>query len=64
MLENLITVVEATARYGLSGSYIRRLAREGRIEGRRMGNSWVIVPETLENYLETERRKKRPPIDR
>lgn len=64
MLEDLITVQEATARYGLSGGFIRRLIRNGRIRGRKMGASWVIDPASLERYVKGERKKGRPHLDK
>ena len=62
MLKNLITVQEATARYGLSGVYIRLLAREGRIRGRKMGTTWVIDPSSLEQYMKSARKRGRPSL--
>jgi excisionase family DNA binding protein len=64
MLQDLLTVAEATKKYGLSGGFLRRLLRQRRIEGRRMGNSWVIVSSSLDAYLKSERKKGRPPIDK
>ena len=64
MLENLITVDEAVKRSGLSGVYIRRLARQGRIKGRLMGTTWIIDPESLDAFLESERKPGRPPLDK
>lgn len=64
MLQDLLTVAEATKKYGLSGSFLRRLLRQRRIEGRRMGNSWVIVSSSLETYLKSERKKGRPHLDK
>jgi len=60
MLKDLLTVTEATERFGLSGGFLRRLLRQRRIEGRMMGNSWVIVSSSLEAHLKSERKKGRP----
>ena len=64
MLDDLITVKEAIAEYGLSGAYLRRLLAQGVIRGRKLGASWVIVPASLERFLKTERKRGRPPIDK
>jgi excisionase family DNA binding protein len=64
MLDDLITVKEATARYKLSGGFIRRLVRQGRVRGRKLGTSWVLDPISLDKYIKSSRKKGRPAIDK
>ena len=42
---------EAAADFGFSGDYIARLARHGKINGRRVGKKWYVEPESLRAYL-------------
>jgi hypothetical protein len=42
---------EAAADFGFSGDYIARLARQGKISGRRVGKKWYVEPESLRAYL-------------
>ena len=64
MLEDLITVSEAAKRSGINGSFIRRLLANGRLRGRKIGNSWAIEPTSLEEYLKTDRKPGRKPLDK
>lgn len=65
MLDDLITVKEAIRRYKLSGTYFRRLLREGKIRGKKLGITWVIDPASIDSFLDKPRLKTgRPPIDK
>ncbi len=63
-MEDLISVTEAASRSGLSRVYIRKLVREGRVEGRRIGHIWVVVADSLNDFLKSERKIGRRPIDK
>lgn len=47
---DLIPAREAAVRFSLSRDYVTRLAREGRIEGRRIGNAWHVSVQSLEAF--------------
>ena len=42
---------EAAADFGFSPDHIARLARQGKINGRRVGKKWYVEPESLQTYL-------------
>ncbi|MFC1991281.1 helix-turn-helix domain-containing protein [Chloroflexota bacterium] len=44
MNENLLlSTKEAAKRLGLSQDHVRRLLTKGRIQGQKIGNSWVVL---------------------
>jgi len=56
MAEKLISLVEAAAISGFSTGYLRRLLREGKIQGTKIGRDWLTTEEAVKDYLSTERR--------
>ena len=52
MLEELITTAEAAEISGYHQEYIRRLLKEGRIEGKKFGLVWQVKRASLKDYLE------------
>lgn len=64
MLDDLITIQEAIKRYKLSDSYLRRLLRQGKIRGRKLGTTWILDPASIEVFLSTPRKRGRPYIDK
>jgi excisionase family DNA binding protein len=56
LTSKLISVTRASEISGLTTSYIRRLLREGRIEGVKIGRNWLTTEETIREYLKQERR--------
>ena len=56
----LISVTEASEISGLTTSYIRRLLRQGRIEGVKIGRNWLTTEGAIRDYLSKERRPGRP----
>ena len=42
---------EAAADFGYNSDYIARLARHGKINGRRVGKKWYVEPDSLRAYL-------------
>lgn len=53
MLEDYISVKEASERYGLSGGQLRRLLAEGKIKGIKIGSYWAVIPSSVEEYKAT-----------
>ena len=52
----LISVTRAAEISGLTTGYIRRLLRNGEIEGVKVGRNWLTTEETIRKYLDQERR--------
>mgnify|MGYP000956369296 CR=1 FL=1 len=52
----LISVTDASALSGLTSSYIRRLLREQRLAGVKVGRDWFTTEEALRTYLAQDRR--------
>ncbi len=52
----LISLVEAAAISGFSTGYLRRLLREEKIQGTKIGRDWLTTEEAVKDYLSTERR--------
>ena len=59
--ESLISLKEAAARFELSYSHLRWLARSGRLAARKLGRDWFTTAEAVAAYLaDTELRSKDP----
>jgi excisionase family DNA binding protein len=56
LVSKLITVTEASRSSNLTPSYIRRLLRNGEIEGEKVGEIWLTTEEALRDYLKRDRR--------
>ena len=54
---SLISLVEAAQISGFSQGYLRRLMREGKVWGTKIGRDWLTTEEAVKNYLSTERRR-------
>ena len=50
----LISVTEASRISGLSTSHLRKLLREGQIEGVKIGRNWLTTEEAVQDYLKQE----------
>jgi DNA (cytosine-5)-methyltransferase 1 len=50
MLNDSISVAEAAEILGFSQQYIRNLIRKGGLPGQKIGKSWIIPLEAIENY--------------
>jgi len=53
---DLISLQEAAEFSGLTPGHIRKLVREGQIEGVKIGRNWLTTREALQEYLKQERR--------
>ena len=49
--ENLVTTKDASELSGYTSDYLARLARSGKIVGRRIGHTWLIDKNSLANFL-------------
>jgi excisionase family DNA binding protein len=52
VLNNLISVKEATKYSGYSSQYLRRLLRAGQLTGLKIGQVWFVEMDAFEEYLE------------
>lgn len=57
MTDELITTAEAADISGYHNEYIRRLLKEGRIEGKKFGPIWQVYKASLTKYLEMMEKK-------
>ena len=56
LASKLITVTEASRLSKLTPSYIRRLLRNGSLEGEKVGEIWLTSEEAIRDYLKKDRR--------
>ena len=54
--DELITLQEAAKLSGLSYSHLRRLARQGDIWAKKLGNNWFTTEQAVSKYLSHNRR--------
>ncbi len=52
VFNNRISVQAAGFRSGYNVQYLRRLLRDGRLTGMKLGQTWLIDKRTFEAYLE------------
>jgi len=52
VFNNCITVKDAALHSGYNMQYLRRLLRDGRLTGMKLGQTWLIDKGTFEVYLE------------
>ena len=58
-----VSASQAAQRLGCDPSWVRRLARAGRIRGRLSGSIWVVDPSSLTEYLQERDERHRPGAD-
>ncbi|MDE2021891.1 MAG: helix-turn-helix domain-containing protein, partial [Patescibacteria group bacterium] len=56
--KKLITTKDAAGLSGYTPDYLSRLMRSGKIEGRRVGRSWLIDNESLTDFLDKHENRK------
>ncbi len=56
LASKFISVAEASKISGLSVSHIRKLLRDGDIQGVKIGRDWSTTEEAVREYLKQERR--------
>jgi excisionase family DNA binding protein len=54
--KELISLTEASERYGLSATYLRQLAIKGRLQARKIGRNWVTTPSAVEEYIASRKK--------
>ena len=52
-LDAYCSVLDACGIAGVSDGYMRRLLRSGRIEGRKVGNTYLVLRSSLASYQRT-----------
>jgi excisionase family DNA binding protein len=57
----VLDVTSAAAELGVSREYVRRLVRDGRVRGVRVGASWAIEAASWEDFKRRPRVPGRPP---
>ena len=55
-LSQITTTMEASRKYGLSDSYLRRLIAQGKVRGRKTVRTWLVDVPSLLQFLKTERK--------
>ncbi|MBI5634712.1 MAG: helix-turn-helix domain-containing protein [Nitrospirae bacterium] len=55
--DELISLAEAEALYGLGMDYLRTISRNGRLNARKIGRNWVTTRADVEEYLRTRTKK-------
>ena len=54
--QELISLTQASERYGLSPDYLRQLAIKGRLKARKIGRNWVTTPADVEAYISSRKK--------
>jgi excisionase family DNA binding protein len=54
LTSKLISVMEASKMSGLTTGHLRKLLREGQIEGVKIGRNWLTTEEAVQEYLKQE----------
>lgn len=49
--QELITLSEASARYGFEQTYLSKLAQRGRLKAKKFGRMWLTTPASVETYI-------------
>jgi hypothetical protein len=55
-LSQITTTMEASKKYSLSDSYLRRLIAQGKVRGQKTIRTWLVDVPSLLKFLKTERR--------
>jgi excisionase family DNA binding protein len=58
VFNNCISVKAAAFHSGYNMQYLRRLLREGRLFGMKLGQTWLIDKDTFEAYIESAHHAK------
>ena len=59
--EELISLSEAAAMSGLSLKHLGLLARQGKLQARKIGRNWVTTREAVSEYLGDSFKRSRDP---
>ena len=55
--DRLISLPEAAEIYGFNPRYLAELAKKGRLEAQKIGNSWVTTPQNVEDYIRSRQKR-------
>ena len=53
MLDNYVTVIEASRRLRVHPETVKRLCRQGDLPASKLHNTWLITKETLDSFAAT-----------
>ncbi len=59
--ERLLSLKDAAARFDLSHSHLRLLARAGKLRARRMGRDWFTTEQAVADYLQDAALRSKDP---
>lgn len=54
---HLISLAKAAELYGFNHNYLAELARKGRLQAQKIGNSWVTTPKDVEIYIRSRQNR-------
>lgn len=57
-LNNLLNVLQASGRLGIHPDTVKRLIYRGKLPAVKVGNTWLIDKDKLENFAETYEPKR------
>jgi hypothetical protein len=61
LLNDLISLNEASIFSGLSCDHLRRLMEKGLIKGKKIGRDWITTKEFVKEYIQKEHKPGRKP---
>jgi hypothetical protein len=59
--QELLSLSEAAKKYNIPIPTLRVAVQKGAIEGRKIGSQWVVLPQSVEDYITHRPRRGRPP---
>lgn len=59
--EQLISLTEASAEFGISAVHLRHLAEKGKLKARKIGRNWVTTPKAVAEYLANPEARSKDP---
>lgn len=57
-VQNFLSVSSAVKLTGYNGQYLRRLLRTGKLSGVRVGQIWLILFDSLKDYINLQSRER------
>ena len=60
IFERILSLTEAAQRAELSESWLRRLLLAGKLEGKKVGKTWIVHADDVDALAAAERRPGRP----
>ncbi len=53
----LISLADAAVMYGFDQRYLATLARKGRLQAQKIGNSWATTPQDIEVFISSRQKR-------